>query len=132
MTTHRNMAWKIALSIAIPLVLPLLVQATCSTVSLENVTVRTFPEAWVEISGVEHVEKLAVPLSEVISEGERAYLRSCVRCHGVDPADLGRADRQDFIEVVRNGTLGENPMPALGYKLNAVEAEMIRIYLDNL
>ena len=67
-------------------------------------------------------------LNEALLEGQKAYRRSCVACHGVTPEDLAHNDQQHFIETVRNGY---QAMPALGYKLNAVEAEIIRIYVSH-
>lgn len=86
------------------------------------------PDVHVPVSRVEQVEDSALSLAEVLEKGERIYWQSCVNCHGIEPAAVDLADEpQRFVEVVRSG-LGT--MPGLGFKLNAVEAEMVRWYLD--
>ncbi len=84
------------------------------------------PTVLVAISPVEALDETVLTLDEVLRQGERTYWRSCVNCHGTQP-QMSHADQpQRFVEIVRNGS-GE--MPGLGYKLNAVEAEMVRWYL---
>ncbi len=85
------------------------------------------PSVHVSDSAVEKIEISGYSLPEVLQRGERIYWRSCVNCHGIRPEGFRLVDQsQHFVETVRGGS---GDMPGLGYKLNAVEAEMVRWYL---
>jgi mono/diheme cytochrome c family protein len=121
---------KIALSVTIALAVPLLVYAYITEQPQVTEIQHSFPDAWVDVdAGIEQLEQPVMTVKEVLEEGKQGYQRSCVGCHGLmKPDHLPYHDSQRFIEIVRNG---DNTMPALGFKLNAVEVEMIRIYLQH-
>jgi mono/diheme cytochrome c family protein len=130
MNTCRKCLLRIALIMAIVLAVPLLVYASYIAERSPATGIRPVPDAWVEIGGSsEQLEQSLMSVSEVIEQGKQGYQRSCVGCHGLStPAALPHHDAQRFVEIVRNG---DNTMPALGFKLNSVEIEMIRIYLQH-
>jgi len=117
---------KFLLLVGVLLAAPLFINEACSSAKVTVVTVKALPEVWVETAFVEQVDQLVLPFEQVVSKGQRGYLHSCTHCHGVIPRDLAYDNPQHFVEAVRNG---QNEMPALGYKLNAVEVEMIRLYV---
>lgn len=117
---------KLLIGLLGPVMLTLALALDQDVLPLE--TAASGPSVHVPSSETEQIEVSGYSLPEVLQHGERIYWRSCVNCHGVRPAALRSADQpQRFIETVRGGS-GE--MPALGYKINAVEAEMVRWYLS--
>lgn len=85
------------------------------------------PSVHVASSAIEKIEIDGYSLPEVLQHGERIYWRSCVNCHGIQPPRFSAATQpQRFVETVRGGS---GDMPGLGYKINAIEAEMVRWYL---
>ena len=60
--------------------------------------------------------------------GQRAYYRSCVHCHGIDPTNLPYQDKLNFSEIVLKGT---DTKTGMGFKLNSTEVETIRLYLQH-
>lgn len=109
------------------IVTPLVVKAVCSDSQSVSAGKTQFLVELPPPKHIEQIEKLEWSVAEVIADGRKNYRRSCIRCHGINPQNLPHSDQLGFIERVRNG--GQR-MPALNFKLNAVEAEMIRYYLS--
>ena len=75
-----------------------------------------------------HQSPVSAPsLDDLKTQGQQAYRRSCVHCHGIDPTRLMHRHAQQFERVVLEGL---NDMPALSFKLSAEEVETIRVYIS--
>jgi mono/diheme cytochrome c family protein len=117
---------KLLIGLLGPVLLTLALALDQDALPLETAT--SGPSVHAPINDIEQIEVSGYSLPEVLQRGEQIYWRSCVNCHGILPPQFRSASQpQHFVETVRGGS---GAMPGLGYKINAVEAEMVRWYLS--